>query len=55
MAKGLDFNQGTCGYCGRACRKMFRDPNTGGKKNTKLQRTRWFVCENGHKIYRKRG
>ena len=27
----------------------------GSGKNTRLQHTRWHVCERGHKIYRKRG
>lgn len=52
MAKGLDYNQGRCGACGTGLRRMFALAGGGGK-NSKTQHSRWKVCENGHKVYRK--
>lgn len=43
-----------CGTCATLTRPKFPLPGSSGKKNTRLQHTRWRVCENGHQIYRKK-
>jgi len=41
-----------CGACGSRTRHMF-EPGKG--KGARLQHSRWWVCEKGHKIVFKRG
>ena len=40
-----------CGVDGSTVRPMFA-PGKG--KNARRQHARWYVCERGHKLYRKR-
>jgi len=51
----MKFDGKPCECCGTPTRTMYPVPASSGKKNTRLQHTRWWVCENGHKLYRKRG
>ena len=30
-------------------------PSKSGGKNSRVQHSRWMVCEKGHQLYRKRG
>jgi hypothetical protein len=46
------FEGAPCGCCGTKTRRMYAAPR-GTKART--QHPRWWVCENGHKIVRKRG
>jgi hypothetical protein len=41
-----------CGYCGKRSRHMY-EPGRG--KGARMQHSRWWVCENGHKLVIKKG
>jgi hypothetical protein len=53
VARETKFDGAACGYCGAPTRQMFLI-GKGSGKSTRQQHTRWKVCRNGHKIYRKR-
>jgi len=41
-----------CPVCGSSTRRMFVLPKS---QKGRVQHPRWWVCERGHKIYRKKG
>jgi len=47
----VKFDGLACGYCRAKTRRMYATPR--GTKG-RIQHSRWWVCENGHKIMRKR-
>jgi hypothetical protein len=54
MAGGLQYGLPKCGYCGAESRQKFTPPSSSGRKNTRLQHTRFRVCRNGHGFVHKR-
>jgi hypothetical protein len=46
----IKYDGKACGYCGTKTRRAYA-VGRGGK--TRLQHSRWWTCEKGHKIFRK--
>lgn len=52
MSSRTKFDGRPCGACGAKTRPKF-EPGRG--KGTRLQHSKFWVCENGHQVVRKRG
>lgn len=50
MATPTKYDGSPCSYCRAKSRRMYL---SGRGAKGRMQHSRWHVCENGHKLYRK--